>query len=255
MNEETLFNRLRQVYRFPSQSPDWEQRYLIGAGLLFVSFLIPIIPAIFVAGYFMRLMRNTTRGDELRLPEWQEWGGLAVDGLRYLVVCLVYLLPGILVFFVGMAAYFTSFIGGAMSAQANDPSSGLFVLGSMLILFGSMAIAMLLFLLGAIPLPMALAHCATKESLGAAFRFGEWWPLLWANKLDYAIAWVNLAGLFAVLYTVVILAYYSLILICLALPLSAFIGYYLGLVFAGLFGQIYRESLQKAEMERLGSAS
>ncbi|HJW91626.1 MAG TPA: DUF4013 domain-containing protein [Anaerolineales bacterium] len=243
MDEETVFNRLRQVYRFPFQSPDWGQRYLIGTGLLFVSFLIPILPAIFVAGYFMRLMRNTIRGEELALPEWQEWGGLAVDGLRYLVICLVYLLPGIVVFFVGMGAYFFSFIGGAMSAQANDPSSGAFVLVSMLILFGSMAIAMLLFLLGAIPLPMALAHSAGKESLGAAFRIGEWWPLLRANKLEYFIAWVNIAGLTAILYTVVILAYYSLILICLVPPLSAFIGYYLGLVFAGLFGRIYRESL------------
>jgi hypothetical protein len=246
MNDETLFHRLRPFYRFPFQSPNWEQRYLIGAGLIFASFLIPILPAIFVTGYLLRLMRQAIQGDALALPEWREWGDLALDGLRYLAVCLVYLLPGIMVMILGIGVYFFTFFSSVISAQGNDAAAGFFVLGSMLILFLSMALGMLLLLLGAIPLPMALAHCAAQKSLGAAFRLGQWWPLLRANKLDYFIAWVNLAGLAAVLYTVTLLAYYSLILICLVIPLSAFIGYYLALVFAGLFGQIYRESLQKA---------
>lgn len=254
MDEETLFNRLRQVYRFPFQSPGWEQRFLIGVGLILASFLIPILPAIFVTGYVLRLMRHAIQGEELVLPEWREWGDLALDGLRYLVVSLVYLLPGIIVMILGMGAYFFSFISGAMSAQANDAAMGFFVLVSMLILFLSMALGMLLLLLGAIPLPMALAHCAAKKSLGAAFRVGQWWSLLRLNKLDYFIAWVNLAGLFTILYTVMILAYYSLVLICLVIPLSAFIGYYLALVFAGLFGQIYRESLRKAGEKTAASA-
>jgi hypothetical protein len=170
---------------------------------------------------------------------------MALGGLRYLAVSLVYLLPGIIVMILGMGVYFFTFFSGTMSAQANDPTAGFFMLGSMLILFLSLALGMLLLLLGAIPLPMALAHCAAQKSLGAAFRIGQWWPLLRANRLDYFIAWVNLAGLAAVLYTMTMLAYYSLILICLVIPLSALIGYYLALVFAGLFGQIYRESLQK----------
>ena len=253
MNEETLFNRLRQVYRFPFQSPGWEQRYLIGAGLIFVSFLIPILPAIFVCGYILRLLRQATAGDDLVLPEWRDWGELALDGLRYLVASLVYLLPGIVVMILGMGAYFFSFFSGVMSAQANDAAMGFVMLISMLILFLSMALGMLLLLLGTIPLPMALAHCAAKKSLGAAFRIGQWWPLLRLNKLDYFIAWVNLAGLAAVMYTLIIMAYYSLVLICLVIPLSAFVGYYLALVFAGLFGRIYRESLQKVGDKAAGT--
>ena len=112
MSEETMFRQLRTIYRFPFQSPHWQSRYLIGAGLSILGFIIPIAPWIFLAGYGMRILRHSLEGKELELPEWEGWGELALDGLRYLVITVIFLLPAILVFTVGMGIYFFSFFAG-----------------------------------------------------------------------------------------------------------------------------------------------
>jgi len=109
-------------------------------------------------------------------------------------------------------------------------------------LFVSLFLGTLLFLLGSILLPVATAHFVAQDKLTAAFQVRAWWPLLKANKLDYFIAWVVVAGLLALAYLAFTLAYYTLILICLAPFLMAPLGFYVMLVASALFGQTYRES-------------
>ena len=53
-----MFSQLRQVFRYPFQSSDGQSRYWIGAGLIFLGFIIPIVPLLFVGGYFMRVLRS-----------------------------------------------------------------------------------------------------------------------------------------------------------------------------------------------------
>lgn len=239
-------NQFRQILLFPFQSREGQTRYWIGVGLFFLGFIIPIIPWIFVGGYLMRLLRHTIQGEALTPPAWDDWGELALDGLRQMVVFLVFLLPGIVVFIVGQGLYFFSFFAFTLSAEAGEPESlvGLLTLfGSMAILFISMAVSLLLSLLGLIPLPAALAHCAAKQSLAAAFRFGEWWRLLQVNKWGYFTAWVLVVGLGVILSLPLTLAYYTLVLACLFPFLAALLNFYLGLIQAVLFGRFYRESL------------
>jgi Protein of unknown function (DUF4013) len=249
MTEESLFHQLRMVYRFPFQSPRWQSRYLIGVGFSILGFIVPVIPWIFLAGYLMRVLRNSIDGKDLELPDWADWGDLALDGLRYLVVTTIFLLPSILVFVFGMGFYFFTVFSGITSSAIQESSGMLpafFVLGGMFTLFVTMLLGMLLGLLGTIPLPMALAHCAAQRRLGAAFQFKAWWPLLWANKLDYFIAWANCAGLFMILYLTLLLVYYTIVLICLTPILAALIGLYVSLVLVTLFGRYYRENLERA---------
>ena len=68
---------------------------------------------------------------------------------------------------------------------------------------------------------------------------------MWANKLDYFIAWMNCAGLFMVLYLVILLPSYTLVLTCLTPILAAGLGIYVSLVFAALFGRYYRDNQVK----------
>jgi len=249
-----MFTQLRQVFRYPFQSPDWQSRYWIGVGLFFLGFIIPIVPLLFVGGYLMRVLRSRIREEELTLPAWDDWGNLALDGLRQMVVTFVFLLPGFLVLFAGQVLYFLSFFTAIFSASANDPSipaAALAMFGSMGIMFLSLALGMLLMFLGVIPLPMALAHCAAKESLGAAFRIREWWRLLRLNAWDYFIAWVVTAGLWMILFSALTLAYYTFVLICLVPFLTALIGFYVLLVYGSLFGQVYRDSEQMLSTEEI----
>jgi hypothetical protein len=249
-----MFTQLRQVLRYPFQSSDGQSRYWIGAGLIFLGFIIPLVPLLFVSGYFMRVLRGRIREQELALPAWDDWGNLALDGLRQIVVSVVFMLPGFLVLFGGQVLYFISFFGATFAASAPDANSAaplLAMFGSMGIMFVSLALGMLLMFLGVIPLPMALAHCAAKESLGAAFHFREWWRLLRRNAWDYFIAWVVIAGLAMILVTALSLAYYTLILICLIPFLMAIAGFYVLLVYGALFGQVYHDSLEMTSSDEV----
>jgi hypothetical protein len=249
-----MFTQLRQVLRFPFETTDGRSRYWVGAGLIFLGFIIPLIPLLFVGGYFMRVLRSRTREEKLALPAWDDWGDLALDGLRQFVVTVVFLLPGFLVFFGGQILYFVSFFGATAAASASQGNSAapvLAIFGSMGIMFLSLALGMLLMFLGVIPLPMALAHCAAKDSLGAAFQFGEWWRLLRLNAWDYFIAWVVIAGLGMILAAVLSLIYYTLVLICLIPFLMAIAGFYVLLVYGSLFGQVYHDSLQMISTDEI----
>ncbi len=247
MSEMTTLGGLKRFFKFPFEGTDWQKRFVIGAALILVSFFIPVIPLIFVGGYVMQVMRRAIEGKDLTLPEWEDWGKLGVDGLRYGVVSLVYLLPGILVYFGGMAIYMLSAMVLPMSMQMAEHGRGFAVIpflfmGSILILFISIFLGMLLTFLGVIPLPAALAHFVAKDQVGAAFRFREWWPLLWRNKMGYFIAWVLCGGLMGILYYGIMMLYATMVL-CLFIPvLSAPLLFYLALVCAAVFGETYRES-------------
>jgi len=249
MSEKTTLGGLKRFFKFPFEGPDWQKRFVIGAALVLVSSFIPVIPLIFVGGYVVQVMRRVIEGQALELPEWGDWGKLGVDGLRYGVVSLAYMLPGFLVYFGGMGIYMLASMLLPMSMQMMDHGRGnfavipLFFVVSMVILFVSIFLGMILTLLGAIPLPAALAHFVAKDQVGAAFRFREWWPLLWRNKLGYFIAWVLCGGLIGILYYGIMVLYSTMVL-CLLIPvLSAPLLFYLALVCAAVFGETYRESV------------
>ncbi|MEW5988955.1 MAG: DUF4013 domain-containing protein [Chloroflexota bacterium] len=209
---------------------------------------MPILPAIFVYGYVVRVTRQAVQGEELKLPAWDDWGALARDGLRAMLVGVAYLLPGGLVFFGGMFVYVATILAIPLwLAAASEPSDllvsfPLLLMGGMTVLFLSVFVGILLILLGSIPLPLATAHFVKQGEVMAAFRLREWWPLLWQHKLDYLVAWVIVAGVAAVWYIAVMMAYYTVILCWIVPFLAAPVGFYLSLVGAAVFGHTYRES-------------
>jgi hypothetical protein len=255
MAEPISVPSLKTIFKFPFQGTGWEKRFLIGTLLCFISFIIPILPAIFVSGYLLEVMRRAVKGEDLTLPDWTDWGKLGLDGLKYFLVNLVFLLPGTLIYVVGFGFYFITTFSMSVGSAFTQNSRGLpdaFVpvfLLALLVFFISMFLGPLLFFLGAIPLPAAIANLAVEGRLAAGFRLRQWWPALWKNKLGYFITWTILFGLFFVLYLVFFLAYMTCILCWLIPFLMAPMGFYLGLVYSALFGQTFRESLETQAAE------
>jgi len=255
MAEPISVPSLKSIFRFPFQGAGWEKRFLVGALLTFVSFIIPIVPVIFVCGYLLEVMRRAVKGEELVLPDWTDWGKLGLDGLKYILVNLVFLLPGTLIYVVGFVFYFIATFGisfGSAFAQNSQSMPAAFVpvfLLALFVFFISMFLGPLLFFLGAIPLPAAIANLAAEGHLAAGFRLRQWWPALWKNKLGYFITWTILFGLFFFLYLAFFLVYITCILCWLIPFLIAPMGFYLGLVYAALFGQTFRESMQSQQVE------
>ncbi len=248
MTEELSITSLKALFRFPFREDQWQGRFAVGSALTLASMFIPIVPALFVGGYTLRVMRQTLAGRPPTLPAWDDWGELARDGLRLFVVNLAYFLPALIVWIGGMVLYFvTSFylpIAASTGADEVEMFGAFLVMifGSMAVMFLSMALGSLFSILGAIALPLATAHFAAHDDLRAAFRIRQWWRILKADKLGYFVAWVIVAGLLTVLYTGSMLLYATMIL-CFLIPfLVAPIGFYVALVGAALFGETYRES-------------
>lgn len=235
---------LKEIFTFPFRDPDWKNSFVVGSAIIIASCVIPILPLILVYGYVLQVMRRAIEGEKLTLPPWDNWGRLATDGLRTMVVSFFYLLPGVLVMLGGTAVYFIGLMGAPMAGQTGDEAWVFSFLGSMAVMFLSMFVGTLLMLLGTIPLPLAAAHFAAEDDLSAAFRVGEWWALLKANPMGYFVAWVIAAGLMAVFYVVTMLAYYTVVLCCAIPILGGPIGFYLLLVSAVVFGRFYRESVR-----------
>ena len=79
---EEVFNRLIRL-------PGFGLKFLIGGLLSFV----PVVN-ILAFGYLYRMSREVRNSGQPVLPEWHDWSGLFLDGLRFMVVWLLYwLLP------------------------------------------------------------------------------------------------------------------------------------------------------------------
>ena len=245
MAQAHTISTLKETFGFPFRSPDWQGRFLVGSALLILSFVIPFLPAIFVYGYVLGIMRQAIEGRPLTLPAWEDWGRFWTDGWRVFLVGLVFVAPGVVLLCGGTALYFA----GSLSLPFLESSSGeptafalTFFLLSFIIFFVSLFAGSLLAVVGTIPFPFAAAHLTAQNSLAAALRPSEWWPALRKSKVEYFIAWVMVFGLFGIVYLATILAYYSLVLCCLVPLLGAPLGFYASLVGAALFGETYRDA-------------
>jgi len=170
-----MFN---ESLRYIQRREDWVKTVAIGGVLSFLSFLL--VPIVLVAGYYVRVLRSTMHGEEMP-PAFDEWGDLATDGLKAVVIGFVYSLVPSVIGGVVFAIAGVSFFGGA----AND-SGGLALAGGLIFLVGSL-IVLVLGLAVAYVLPAALANFVERESLGAAFSFDEIRAVVSTGK--YATAW------------------------------------------------------------------
>ena len=129
--------------RYPSS--DWKKIIILG-----VILIIPIVDFIGL-GYVLRIVKSTISGVH-DLPEFDDLGDLFVDGLKVLVVSIVYLIIPLIVLGLGVFGSLATF-SGLVNITV--------VIGLILaILFGLFDI-------------IALANMAFYDELGAAFKFRE----------------------------------------------------------------------------------
>ncbi|HKY83281.1 MAG TPA: DUF4013 domain-containing protein [Anaerolineales bacterium] len=247
MDRPSAISSLKPYFRFPLKGEQVANRFIIGSGLLLASFIVPILPALFVAGYGVQVMRRVTAGEPPTMRAWQDWGALLSDGFRAWVISLVFFLPGVIVLVGGYAVYFASFLSMS-SASGYESDAGIvlpFLIGVASMFIG-LGLSTLLFVVASILFPAALAHFAAEDRFAAAFQIGTWWRVLRSNLLGFLIAWIIVVGLMGVIYFVSLSAYFTLVLICL-LPILLLPAYfYLMLVGASLFGEVYAEGKARA---------
>ncbi len=247
MNIYGATSELKQYFRFPFQDRESRSRFALGCALMFVGYFFPIIPGLLVYGYALRILQRTAKGEAPSMPAWDDWPSMLSLGFRGFIIQLVFTLPALVVFLLGLAAYFGAIIPFSIAtsteASVSDPAI-LLVFVAMLVLFLSMFIGSVLLALGLIPLPACVSHFAAEDKFSAAFRIREWWRILSANKLGYFIAFVVVIGLLGIAYMASMILYSTMVLLCLAFLVFVPAGVYAMLVGAALFGEAYRDGTE-----------
>ncbi|MEJ2211138.1 MAG: DUF4013 domain-containing protein [Anaerolineae bacterium] len=172
-----------KAFGFVFEDENWIVKVLIGAGIFAVAILfswVILIPLIIgmaiLGGYQIEIVRRVIHGQVDGLPEWDDWGKLIVDGLKYIVIGIVYALPAIIVSLcLGVPA-------GIISDNSPGLSSALSLLSSCLSVLWAIVIS--------IVLPAAVAFFVEEDDLGAAFRFGEVLAFVRDNLSTYLVTFV-----------------------------------------------------------------
>ena len=174
--------------RFVFDDPDWVKKVLIGGGMMLLS--IFIIGSFWVMGYWVRLIRRAARGEDRPLPEWEDLGGMLMDGLKAAGVYLAYVLA--LVIPLGAAVVALIVAGGGLASLGRGSDDAAQALGAVAGLagVGLYGVFWLLMILLMIYLPAALTRFALTDRFGAGFEIGENLAFIRRNLQNYALALV-----------------------------------------------------------------
>jgi hypothetical protein len=240
---------LQNVFAIPLRDPDWLKKLTIAGLLMLASYFIPILPLLILAGWVHQIMRQVIlTGTIERLPEWNDLGRLLSEGVKIGGALFIYMAPFVLFTVFGYFIMLAPAFLGPIVDAARPPEQGFFITLMMgLMLLGTFVFIIGLFLAIAATavLPAGIAHVAAQDDFGAAFRFREWWPIFRANWGGFVLIFVLLMGIGYILYFFLGVLMITIIL-CLVIPifLSAALAYLVP-VSSILYGQAYRDGVEK----------
>ncbi len=235
---------LKELFLYPFNDEDWQNKFLIGSLVVLASIIIPIIPLIIFYGYDAQIKRRVVSGDgKPSLPEWKDWGQLLVDGLKPFGVVVLLNIPLILtIVFPMMLFLIPSIVLPATGQNSETISAGLPIV-MMVGFFACFSIGMILALLAGAITPMITTHVTITDDFGAAFRVREWWAILQANFAGYAVACaIFVVGIFLISAIYQIL-YFTVIGCCLMPVLIPVFSLYTTMIGSLLFSQAYKDGL------------
>ncbi len=203
--------KIGELLKAPLQDKQWMAKIAIGG----VVSAVPVL-SFCGMGYIVNLLKNVIKKKEGILPEWSDWGKLFSDGIIYFVISLAYMLIPALIFMVGMTVGGRCALGWACGA---------------FIIF----IAAITWLGACFILPMAICHYVATDDIKSAFAWKVIQEKIKGTIKDYGSAYLIAIGLFVAGYIVCFL----LGLIIIGWILFPFLFFYLHLICARIFGEVY----------------
>lgn len=193
-----------QALKYPFSDPQWIQKLAIAAGLSIgallqtasnlvrseseglamilqvIGLVLLLIASPFTAGYMFRASRNAAHGE--LLPEWDDWGGLFMDGIRVIGLYLGYFLPVFVLYAVGMFIFFMVVIGGVSAAGGHGGiGESLFALGIIGYLASFGLLLVMCLAVGFFCIPAYCLLLREGSSLGECFQIGKIWQIITNN--------------------------------------------------------------------------
>jgi hypothetical protein len=87
-----------RAFSFMFEDKNWVVKIILGAVFNLLTVVLIGIP--FVLGYLLELAKNSSEGKEVPLPEWDKLGDKFIRGLIYLVILIIYSIPGMILSFI-----------------------------------------------------------------------------------------------------------------------------------------------------------
>ncbi|MDO8871760.1 MAG: DUF4013 domain-containing protein [Methanoregula sp.] len=115
-----------------------------------------ILLGIPLAGYSLKVLRG-----EKPAPEVNDWGTLFIDGIKYIIIMFIYMIPALIVLFVVVG-------GSALGAMSKNPTTAMAATGGML--FGMLLFAVVALITSIFAL-IGVVRFARTGSIGEAFNF------------------------------------------------------------------------------------
>ncbi|MBR1368172.1 hypothetical protein RJ53_01155 [Methanocalculus chunghsingensis] len=128
---------------------------LVGKWMKWILLIVSTIIFPLLYGYLVRVYR--AKGPA---PELEDWGGLFIDGIKLLVINIIYVIP---VFIVALIFG----VGGALAGTAMGTPNAAMAGGAMI---GLLAVMIVFIIIGLI-MPFGWIRFARTESIGEAFNF------------------------------------------------------------------------------------
>jgi hypothetical protein len=200
------------TYLFDDEN--WVTKILIGALFVLLSFIVIGIP--FVLGYIVEAVKNVMDGNPRPLPDWADLGPKFTKGLMLFLILLIYSLP---IIFVSCL----SWMGAVIAEKSEAIGAFLTCMNCLSVLWGFLV---------AVVAPAATIRYAITDEFISGFQFGQIFNFIANNLANYIIAFLLsvLAGIIG-----------SLGLILCGVGVL-FTSLWASLVYAHLFGQVYRAS-------------
>ncbi|HSQ94373.1 MAG TPA: DUF4013 domain-containing protein [Methanoregula sp.] len=166
-------------------------------------------------GYAMRVLRG-----EKPAPEVEDWGTLFVDGIKYLIVALIYSIPVIIVWVLLIGAAFVGVMSGDISA--------LFA-GTMIV--GVLVLVVLAIIIGLFEL-IGVVRFARTGSIGEAFNFSAILATIarigWGSYIIALVVLFIVGIVFSIIVSIIMMipVLGFIIYLCLISPWAIFLARY-----------------------------
>jgi len=180
-----------------------------------------------------------------KMPEWKNWGYLFIKGLASDIIFVIYAIPAILVFIIGVGYAIGSlssiFLGaippGMMGETSPGPMEDLIrenwteLLPTLITLAPILLLGLILLLIAFYLTPIAVLNYVKTKKFSKAFDFGA--VLKKALTGKYFVAWITVIVITAIV--TVILSFIPIIGPAIAIFIMGVFSY-------SLYGQVYRET-------------
>jgi hypothetical protein len=196
------------------ESFEYAKEAVIGKWNKWIMLIIAtILLGIPLAGYSLKVLR----GDK-PAPEVSDWGTLFIDGIKYIIIMLIYMIPAMIVLFgvVGTSA---------LATMSSNPSVAMAAIGGIML---GLLLFFVIVLITAIFSIIGAVRFARTGNMGEAFNFSE--ILATIGKIGWVPYIIALVVLFvvqmiiAIIVTIIMMIPYLgfIIYLCLMSPIMLF---------------------------------